>query len=85
MHASFSDAVLARGKLHLELLGSDFAGDHVSGMSTFVRKLKTSLNTPRPASDQPATVFVDLGGSFYQGGIITPDIKAALGEHDIKA
>ena len=62
--------VLARGKLHLELLGSDFAGDHVSGMSTFVRKLKTSLNT-RFRRDQPATVFVDLGGGFYQGGIIT--------------
>ena len=70
--------LLARGKLHLELLGSDFAGDHVSGMSTFVRKLKTSLKT-RFRRDQPATVLVDLGGGFYQGGIITPEYKAALG------
>eukprot|EP00959_Pyramimonas_sp_CCMP1952_P180121 3766811-Pyramimonas_sp.AAC.1 len=31
--------VLARGRLHLELLGSGFAGDHVSGMPDFVRKL----------------------------------------------
>ena len=76
--------VLARGRLHLELLGSDFAGDHVRGMSTFVRKLKASLNT-RFRRDQPATVFVDLGGGFYQGGIITPEFKAALGEHGLKA
>ena len=36
--------VLARGKLHLELLGSGFAGDHARGMPTFVRKLKAPLN-----------------------------------------
>ena len=76
--------VLARGKLHLELLGSEFVGDHVNGMSTFVHKLKTSLNA-RFRSDQPTTVFVDLGGGFYQGGSITPEFKAALREHGLKA
>ena len=59
--------VLARGKLHIELLGSGFAGDHVNGMLAFVQKLKASLNT-RFRNDQPKTVFVDLGGGFYQGG-----------------
>ena len=76
--------VLARGKLHLELLGSEFAGDHVSGMSTFVHKLKASLNT-RFRDDQPATVFVDLGGGFYQGGVITSEFKVALREHGLRA
>ena len=68
----------------MELLRSDFAGDHVSGMSTFVRKLNTSLNT-RLRRDQPATGFVVLGGGFNQGGITTPGFKLALGEHGLKA
>ena len=76
--------VLARGKLHIELLGSGFAGDHVDGMATFVHKLKASLNT-RFRNDQPTTVFVDMGGGFYQGGIITHEFKTALREHGLKA
>ena len=47
--------ILAQGKLHLEFLG----GDHVSGMSTFVHKLKASINT-RFRSQQPEIVFVVL-------------------------
>ncbi len=76
--------VLARGKLYLEILGSGFGGDHVSGMATFVRKLKSSLNV-RFRGDQPSTVFVDLGGGFYQSGAITDEFKEALREHDLKA
>ena len=76
--------ILAQGKLHLELLGSGFAGDHVSGMSTFVHKLRASINT-RFRSQQPETVFVDLGGGFYQGGVITNEFKMALRCHNLKA
>ena len=76
--------VLARGKLHLELLGSGFAGDHVSGMPDFVRKLRSSINA-RFRADQPCIVFVDLGGGFYQGGNITHEFKQALREHKLKA
>ena len=36
--------VLAQGKLHLELLGKGFPGDHVTGMPTFVHKLRSSIN-----------------------------------------
>ena len=32
--------VLARGKLHIELLGSEFPGDKVEAMPEFVEKLK---------------------------------------------
>ena len=76
--------VLAQGKLHLEILGSDFAGDHVSGMPVFVRRLKSSINT-RFRTDQPDIAFVDLGGGFYQGGAITDAFKMALREHQLKA
>ena len=76
--------VLARGKLHIELLGSGFAGDHVNGMPTFVQKLKASLNT-RFRNDQPSTVFVDLGGGFYQGGVITNEFKTSLRMHGLRA
>ena len=75
--------VLAQGKLHVELLGPAFPGDHVSGMSVFVHKLRSSVNT-RFRADQPETVFVDLGGGFYQGGTITDEFKKALREHHLK-
>ena len=76
--------VLAKGKLHIEMLGSNFRGDHVDGMPLFVQKLKASLNT-RFRNEQPKTVFVDLGGGFYQGGVITPEFKEALRVHGLKA
>ena len=59
--------VLARGELHLELLGSAFAGDNSSGMPGFVRKPRSPINAGFRA-DQPGTAFVDLGGGFSQGG-----------------
>ena len=76
--------ILAQGKLHLELLGSDFPGDHTSGMATFVHKLRSSINV-RFHTDQPETVFVDLGGGFYQGGVITEEFKVALRTNHLKA
>ena len=60
--------ILARGKLHLEVLGSNFPGDHPSGMSTFVRKLRAAVNARfRNEGTQPSIVFVDRGGGFYSG------------------
>ena len=53
-------------------------------MSTFVHKLRASINT-RFRSQQPETVFVDLGGGFYQGGVITNEFKMALRCHNLKA
>ena len=76
--------VLAQGKLHLEMLGSSFAGDHVSGMQAFVHKLRAAINT-RFRADQPEVVFVDLGGGFYQNGAITDEFKRALRENRLKA
>ena len=72
--------VLARGKLHVEVLGSGFPGDHVSGMGTFVQKLRTAVNTPfRGGGPQPGIVFVDRGGGFYHGtGRITTEFKSSF-------
>ena len=75
--------VLSQGKLHVELLGSGFAGDHVNGMPTFVHKLRVSINS-RFRVDQPEIVFVDLGGGFYKASTITSEFKHALREHDFK-
>ena len=77
--------VLAQGKLHLEALGSRFPGDHVNGMPAFVHKLRSSLNTRFRSDQKPTTVFVDLGGGFYQGGVITGESKMALRKHGLNA
>ena len=72
--------VLARGKLHVEVLGSSFPGDHTSGMGVFVQKLRVAVNTRfQGGGPQPDVVFVDRGGGFYHGtGQITAEFKRAL-------
>ena len=76
--------VLTRGKLHLELLGAGFPGDHVTGMETFVGRLRAALNT-RFRGDQPKLVFVDRGGGFYKPtGSITEEFKASLVTNGLK-
>ena len=40
--------VLARGKLHIELLGSEFPGDKVEAMPEFVEKLKKAIKMRFP-------------------------------------
>ena len=79
--------VLARGKLHVELLGSDFPGDKVEGMDKFVEKLAKVLRLRFPDSHQrPDVVFVDRGEGFYKSnGIITGEFGAALRRHKLKA
>ena len=77
--------ILARGKLHLELLGSAFPGDHKSGMCHFVQKLRTAI-TKRFPNTPPDIVFVDRGGGFYDGtGAATAEFKWALRNNQLKA
>ena len=77
--------ILARGKFHLELLGSAFPGDNTLGMAMFVRRLRAAINA-RFRDEQPDIVFVDRGGGFYDGtGKITAEYQAALRENDFKA
>lgn len=72
--------ILARGKLHVEVLGTSFPGDHPHGMSTFVQKLRAAINIRfQGDGPQPDVVFVDRGGGFYDGtGQITAEFKSAL-------
>ena len=77
--------ILAQGKLHLEILGSRFPGDHVSGMAYFVHKIRAAINV-RFHGAQPDTVFVDRGGGFYNGvGGITAEFKEALRLNRLKS
>ena len=71
--------------MHLEALGSRFPGDHVNGMPAFVPKPRSSLNTRFRSDHKPKAVFVDLGGGFYQGGVITDEFKMALRRHGLTA
>ena len=79
--------VLAQGKLHVELLGSDFPGDKVEGMPEFVEKLRKAINLRFPdRKSQPNVVFVDRGEGFYKSnGKITGEFSAALRRHHLKA
>ena len=77
--------ILAQGKLHLEVLGTAFQGDHVGGMPLFVHKLRAAVNA-RFHRSQPDTVFVDRDDGFYHGhGGITEEFKNALKLHKSKA
>ena len=79
--------VLARGKLHIELLGSDFPGDKVEGMGRFVEKLSKAVHVRFPdEADRPNMVFVDRGEGFYKSnGKITDEFATALRAHGLKA
>jgi hypothetical protein len=79
--------VLARGKLHIEFLGSSFPGDKVDAMPEFVEKLKRAVCLRFPnASSQPNIVFVDRGEGFYKSnGKITDEFASALRQHSLKA
>ena len=52
-------------------------------MPAFVHKLRSYINA-RFRSQQPETVFVDLGNGFYQSGAITMEFKHALRDHGLK-
>ena len=79
--------VLARGKLHIEFLGSEFPGDKVEAMPEFVEKLKKATKMCRPSeSEQPCIVFVGRGEGFYKSnGQITQEFAKALRQHALKA
>ena len=79
--------VLAQGKLHVEVLGSDFPGDKPEGMPQFVEKLRKAINLRFPdRKTQPNVVFVDRGEGFYKSnGKITGEFSTALRRHRLKA
>ena len=79
--------VVARGKVHLEVLGESFPGETPEGAATLVAAVRTSLNIRFQATTPPRVVFTDRGQGFYssRSGVITDEYKAALREHGLKA
>ena len=79
--------MLTRGKLHVEVLPPDFAGDRPDGAEVFVERLRVGLNRRFPNAEGPRVVFVDRGAGFYNpgDGQITWQFKAALQRHGLRA
>lgn len=79
--------VLTRGKLHVEILGSDFPGETPAGAAQLAAQVRTALNIRFQGSTPPKVVFTDRGQGFFHinGGRITDEYKDALREHGLKA
>ena len=79
--------LLARGKLHIEVLGSDFPCDTVKGMDCFVEKLPRAVSMRFPdEADLSSIVFVDRGEGFHKSnGKFIDEFAIALRAHDLKA
>ena len=79
--------ILARGKLHVEMLGEDFPGETQEGAAIMVRKIRAAINVRFPGGDAPRTLFSDRGPGFFNPGTggITAGFKQALREHRLRA
>ena len=79
--------ILARGKLHLEILGDDFPGETEEGATIMVSKVRAALNVRFPGGDAPKILFVDRGPAFYHSstGGITAAFQQALRDNGLRA
>ena len=79
--------ILARGKLHVELLGDEFPGETEAGAATMVAKVRAALNVRFPGGDAPTTLFTDRGAGFFHPGTggITTGFRQALRDHGLRA
>ena len=78
---------MSRGKLHIEVLGTEFPGENEDGAAILVDHLRTAVNKRFPVARQPNILFVDRGQGFYEKnhGKITPPFKEALQRNGFKA
>ena len=60
--------VLARGKLHVEMLPANFVGDAPDGAAPLVASIRAALNLRFQRVPPPCVVFVDRGRGFYNAG-----------------
>ena len=79
--------ILTHGKLHAELLPERFAGERPEAVGDAVSKIPHVLNVRFPNAAKPRIVMSDRGPAFYHAatGHITPEYKAALGKHGLRA
>ena len=77
--------ILARGKLHVEVLGENCAGDHPDAAPDLVHKVHIALQQRFRGTDCPRTVFVDRGKGFFNPGTgrITYQFQHALADHGL--
>ena len=78
--------LLTRGKLHTELLPSDFAGERPENVAILVDKIPAIVNARFPGQNKPRVVMSDRGPAFYHtgSGQITPEYKAALQSNGLR-
>ena len=79
--------ILSRGKLHIEILGTEFPGENEDGASILVDHLRTAVDRRFPGASQPEILFVDRGQGFHEKnhGKITQPFKEALQRNRFKA
>ena len=78
--------ILTQGKLHVEILGTDFPGETAEGARILAGAVRKSLNIRFQQTPAPNVLFVDRGPGFWatNSGRITGGFKAALEEHNLK-
>jgi hypothetical protein len=73
--------ILAKGKLHVEMLGADFHTEEPAGASVFVDAVQRGLAVRFQAgTPKPSFLFVDRGCGFWctTTGRMTPELADAL-------
>lgn len=78
--------VLTRGKLHVELLPSDFPGETSDAVDQAVAKISLALSRRFPGDSKPRIVMSDRGPAFYHPstGQITNGYRAALAAQGLR-
>ena len=79
--------ILMRGKLHVELLGTEFPGESPEGAAILVAKVRSAINVRFHGDDKPDIVCTDRGRGFFvpKTGKITANYAEALREHGLRA
>ena len=75
--------VLTQGKLHVEILGTDFPGETNEGAGFLVAAVRKALNIRFQNTPAPNTLFVDRGPGLWatNSGRITRGFKSVLLEN----
>ena len=60
--------ILTRGKLHIEPLSANFAGETEKGAAEMVARVRAALNIRFQGSTPPKLLFTDRGNGFYESG-----------------
>ena len=79
--------ILARGKLHVEMMPEDFPGECPAGAAVLVSKVRSALNLRFQGKTPPRVLFVNRGKGFYTVATarITQEFNDALRAHGLRA